>query len=163
VSNRSKKQEEQMEGFVTGVLAENKAGATYEGVIYDRFLRLHLMAGQVLEVFDPFEPISTDLPTGEIYKFILSSLAKSVRYFPREVLPPPLQTDLWQGTVIETNWRFRREEYSGIRSSAYEREWVVLSTAEGRLLMNPKEIGTQVYPGDIIQWQNLRFDLYAIQ
>jgi hypothetical protein len=152
-----------MESFITGVLVTNQAGAIYEGRVYDRFLQLRLMDGKVLEVFDPFEPISTGITTGEIYEFILSSLAKSVRYFPQGVLPPPLQTDLWQGTIIQANWRFIKEDYRRTHSFAKEREWILLSTAEGRLLMNPKEIGTQVRPGDIIQWQNLRFDLCAIQ
>ena len=152
-----------MERFITGVLVTNKAGAIYQGRIYDRFLQIRLMDGQVLEVFDPFEPISTDISTGEIYEFILSSLAKSIRCFPQGVLPPSSQTNLWQGTVVQANWRFVKEDYRRIQSFAKEREWILVSTAEGRLLMNPKDIGIQVRPGDIIQWQNLRFDLCAIQ
>src|SRR5579883_1926969 len=152
-----------MESFITGVLVTNKAGASYEGQVYYRFLELRLIDGQVLEVFDPFEPISTDLSTDETYEFILLSLAKSIWYFPQGVLPPPLQNNLWQGTVIQADWQFVKEDYRRIHSFVKEREWVLLSTAEGRLLMNPNEIGIQVRPGDIIQWQNLRLDLCAIR
>ncbi|MGB8343355.1 MAG: hypothetical protein WCD86_00645 [Ktedonobacteraceae bacterium] len=38
--------------FITGILVENKDGATYEGVVYDRFLKLRLPTGKVFSIFD---------------------------------------------------------------------------------------------------------------
>jgi hypothetical protein len=56
-----------MGDFIAGVLVENEAVATYEGNVYDRFLKMRLLDGQVLALVDPpgsFGPISTALPKG---------------------------------------------------------------------------------------------------
>ena len=70
-----------MKGFITALLLQNEAGATYQGKVYDRFLRLQHLNGKIFSVFDPYGPISTSLHVGEVYEMIVASLATSVSYF----------------------------------------------------------------------------------
>jgi len=152
--------------FITGVLVENEAGATYEGHVYDRFLKLRLSDGQILAVFDPpgsFGPISTILSKGEVYEMILMTLPipKSVQYFPASPLLS-LDVDVWQGEIIEPHWVLPEGRYKLTHSYLSEREWVLLATRRGQLLMSPKVFSIPLSRGGIVQWDNVRLDLCAV-
>lgn len=152
--------------FITGVLIENERGATYEGHVYDRFLQLRLSDGQVLALFDPpgsNGPISTTLSKGEYYEMVLIALPipKSVQYFPT---PPqlPLSIDVWQGEIIEPHWILPVGRYTLTHPYLSEREWVLLATTKGHLLMNPASIKASSSTKGIVRWQNMRLDLCAV-
>ncbi|SRR6266568_2259485 len=146
--------------FITGVLVENKDGATYQGIIYDRFLKLRLLDGQMLSIFDPIGPISTELKTGETYELILVTLATAVKYFSAEA--PPLESSQWQATVVKPKWRALEGSYQRARPQLYSHDRVLLASSLGHLLMNPGDIGTPVSLGGVVQWNNVRLDLYAV-
>jgi hypothetical protein len=99
-----------MGDFIKGVLIENEEGATYNGKVYDRFLKLRLSNGRVLSIFDPFGPLSTGLAKGEVYEMIVIPLATAVQYFATSS-SPPVENDEWQATIIETHWRAVRNHY----------------------------------------------------
>lgn len=150
-----------MGDFITGVLIENEEGATYEGKIYDRFLKLRLLDGHVLSIFDPFGPISTGLPEGEIYEMVLITLAVSVRYFATSPLPP-MESDEWQGIIIEPHWSVAEGHYRRACSELYAHEWILLATPLGQLLMSRKVLSMPVNRGGFLQWKNVRLDLCAV-
>jgi hypothetical protein len=49
-----------METYITGVLIQNKVGATYEDVVYDRRLMISLPNSRELSIFDFADPIGTE-------------------------------------------------------------------------------------------------------
>jgi hypothetical protein len=148
--------------FIAGALIENRDGATYEGVVYDRFLKLRLPADKVLSIFDGPNPISSGLLPGEWCEVVLLSLLipGTVRYPER-----PISTstnEIWQGTVREPKWRGKARDY---RLRAYDfddRESVLLETAWGYLLISPKELAIPATVGQILYWESLRLDLLAV-
>jgi hypothetical protein len=146
--------------FITGLLERNEDGATYEGVVYDRFLTLRHGNGQVLSIFDMGEPISTNLPTNEIYEMVLvAAVPGDIQFFPAR---PPTSTGDCHGIVIETAWNATKGSYRRDRVELYGREWMLLATPLGHLLMNPTEIGVLISVGGFVQWKDPRLDLYAV-
>ena len=116
-----------MSAFITGVLVENEDGATYQGKVYDRFLKLHLANGQDVSIFDPFGPLSSSLPLGERYEMILGALATSVHYGHSTTLD--VKTPTWLGVIIEPRWLAPEYQYQLYASELYAREWVLVSTS----------------------------------
>ncbi|GAC1566007.1 MAG: hypothetical protein NVS3B14_05740 [Ktedonobacteraceae bacterium] len=149
-----------MGDFITGVLLQSEDGATYQGRIYDRFLRLRHLHGQVLSLFDPFGPLSTDLSIGEVYEVILASLGESVRYFSEP--PLTLENTEWQGVIIEPHWRAPESTYQRTSSELYAHDWVLLGTSLGRMLISPTVFKTPIKPEGFVQWDNIRLDLLAV-
>ena len=149
-----------MEDFITGVLVQNEEGATYEGTVYDRFLQLRLKQGQVLSIFDPPVPISTNLLVNEVYQMVLAVLAISVT--PAAENPSELKADEWEGTIAELDWKVPQERYRSARPSLSSRSWVLVTTSLGQLLINRKEITSPISVGERVRWENIRFDLYAV-
>jgi hypothetical protein len=150
-----------MGDFITGVLIENEEGATYQGKVYDRFLKLRLLDGQLLSIFDPFGPISTGLREGEVYEMVLITLAASVSYCATSPLPP-MESDEWQGIIIEPHWCVAEGQHRHACSELYAHEWILLATSSGQLLMSPKVLSMPVDPGGFLQWKNVRLDLCAV-
>ena len=149
-----------MARFVQGILIENEEGAKYEGTVYDRFLKVRLADGQVISIFDPFGPISTGLAVNEIYEMVLVTFPVSVSYFTAN--PPSLASGLWQGTIVDAHWLAPR----GYRTSIerlYTRDWALLETSVGYVLMDGKEIKAPSSNGGVVQWKNVRLDLYAVE
>lgn len=152
-----------MGNFITGTVVQNKAGATYEDQVYDRRLVLHLPQGQELFIFDPTEPISTKLPVDSVYELVLVPFVVSVQIIsaPSQVeLPANVET--WQGTVIDAHWQAANDEYRSVRPELCEREWILLTTAFGNVLLNPKGLKESLSEGMVVQWKKARIDLYAI-
>jgi hypothetical protein len=147
--------------FIAAVLERSEDGAKYESVVYDRFLTIRHSAGQVLSVFDMGQPLSGSLPVGKVYEFVLvAALPGNLQYFPTN--PPPLGAEGWQGDVVDPCWRAPKGGYSRARPDLYEREWVLLATPLGRLLMSSSEIGAAASSGGVVRWQEARLDLYAV-
>jgi len=149
--------------FITGILVENKDGATYEGVVYDRFLKLRLPTGKVFSIFDGPNPISSGLVIGERYEVVLLSLLipGTVRY--TELPSSSRANEIWQGTVIEPKWRGKAKDYRFVRGYDFEDvEWVLLGTTWGDLLIYPKELAVPVEVGQTLHWESLRLDLLAV-
>lgn len=152
-----------MRKFITGVLVRNRAGATYEGIIYDRRLTLQLPKDREIFIFDPIEPISTDLPVDEVYELVLVPFVVSVQIVSASS-PEESPTDFegWQGTVIDAHWQAQKGKYRLARPGLYEKEWILLSTTHGDLLLDPEDIKETVQEGMIVRWKKTRIDLFAV-
>jgi hypothetical protein len=151
------------EQFIAGTLVESKDGATYEGAVYDRLLKLQLPTGEVLPIFDGFNPISSGLVIGEWYEVVLLSLLipGTVRY--PERLSSSSANEIWQGTVREPKWRGKAKDYRFVRGYDFEDvEWALLETTWGYLLIYPKELAIPAEVGQILCWESLRLDLLAV-
>ena len=154
-----------MGNFITGVLIQNEDGATYEGVVYDRFLKLQHPRDYVLSIFDPIEPISTNLRVGETYELVLVPFVVSVKHVSiseSTLKNRYISSGVWQGIVIDLNWRTSEGSYRLARPELYDREWILLETSLGQVLLNPRSIETVLNKGDIVEWENVRLDLYAV-
>lgn len=153
-----------MGNFINGLLVENEEGATYEGKVYNRFLKLRLLDGQVISIFDPCA-ISIEASVGETYEMILLAFPaqKSILYNSVFLLPPSASAiDDWYGTVIEQHWKIIKENYRFSCPYLCAGERILLMTPRGQLLMSPKENDRPVSVGGTVQWKNVRLDLCAI-
>lgn len=148
-----------MTDFIRATLEQSEDGATYEGTVYDRFLVLRPSSGERLPVFDMTEPISTGLDTGQTYEVVLvAALPGPVRRLPEH----PAGADQWWGTVVEPRWKALQGAFERARPGLYAREWVLLRTPLGALLINPDELESPVSTGDILGWEEPRLDLYGV-
>lgn len=144
-------------------MLENKDGATYEGVVYDRLLKLQLPTGKVLSIFDGFNPISSGLVIGEWYEVVLISILipGTVRY-PKQPFSSSAN-EIWQGTVREPKWKGKAKDYRFVRGYNFDSvERVLLETRWGCLLINPKKLTIAAEVGQILCWESLRLDLLAV-
>lgn len=154
-----------MKQFIVGTLIENEEGATYEGVVYDRFLKLLIASGEVLSIFDPFRPISTGLPIDDQYEMILASLpVPGSIYTDKRLLSfNENEKNIWKGDVIEILWVSNTENYRRIRADEFERGvWILLTTTRGNILISHKDIEMSLLVGQTIWWTSMRLDLRAI-
>ena len=157
---------ENMEKFITGVLVQNKAGATYEDVVYDRRLMIRLPDSHELSIFDFADPISTELHTDEVYTMVLIPFVVSVNL----VLAPSLsggigettKSNSWQGTVIDSNWEAPKDAFHLVRAELYEQRWLLVATSYGNLILKLGIVEMALSAGTVIQWENTRLDLYAV-
>ena len=155
-----------MENFITGGLTQNKDGATYEGIVYDRRLMIRLPNGRELSVFDFADPISTELHTGKVYTMMLVPFVVSVNLVSgpstSRGIEASITSNSWQGTVIDPSWEAPTDAFQLVRPRLYERKWVLVSMPSGNLILNPRSIETTISVGTGIQWENTRLDLYAV-
>lgn len=149
-----------MSAFVSGILEQNLDGATYEGSVFDRDLVLRHASGQIIGIFDPFSPISTDLLTGQFYEVVLSPLFIRMRKSTVSILPDDLQ--LHFGEILETNWKPSMDSYQLAVSDFYETEWILISTSLGNIVHRNNRQQLQLSKGDNIVWEHFRFDLIAV-
>ncbi len=155
-----------MEDFITGVLVQNKAGATYEGVVYDRRLMIRLSNSRELSVFDFADPISAELHLGEVYTMVLVPFVVSVNLVLESSSPvesgATTEANSWQGTVIDPHWEAPKNAFQRVRTELYEQRWVFVATPSGNLILNPRNVEAPLSRGAVIQWENTRLDLYAV-
>jgi hypothetical protein len=155
-----------MGNFIMGVLVQNKDGATYEGVVYDRRLTLRLPNGRELSVFDPADPISTTLHIGEVYEMVLVPFVVSVNLVPLSQssagLEAATESNNWQGTVIDPNWEAQKNAFRLVRTELYEQRWVHIATPLGNIIIRPESVGATLNIGTVVQWKSTRLDLYAV-
>lgn len=149
-----------MGDFLTGKLIRNEIRATYESRVYDRFLQLRHQSGQLVNIFDPWGPISTELQIGRMYELIVVTLPTSIQYFPEN--PPQREENVWTAKVVDPSWKALKGHYSFSCSLLYEHEWILLAASSGHLLMSPQELKTQVHTNGFVQWTNIRLDLLAV-
>jgi len=156
--------EQLMEQFISGTLIENEDGATYEGEVYDRFLKLRLAQGEVLSIFDP-TPISGDLLLNTTYEMLLVSSALNVRVSAEDT--PDLQAKELEGTIVQLDWQAIAEEYALIRPELLKHPWVLIETNLGLVLINHKLVERsgldQTSVNKRIRWKNTRLDLFAVR
>jgi hypothetical protein len=144
--------------FVKATLVRNDPGATYDGVVYDRFLTLRLSDGGELSVFDMDEPLSEGLEVGRTYQLVLAVSA-----------PIGIRTGAssrpdakWTGRVIEPQWRAIDLNLARARPELLDRAWILLESGIGELLLNPRDLPGPSQTGENIRWDDARFDLYGV-
>ncbi len=159
--------------FITGRLAANEVGVTYEGVVYDRWLTVQLADNQTLRIFDPGlddEPMSSTLQVEEDYTFLLApllfgGLATIVPH--TEIASPIVISDpkkVCQGKIVDAHWKAEVGAYRFARLGLYKQEWVLVVTSLGVILLSQKgDIRTSVSVGDVLQWKTSRWDLYGVE
>lgn len=161
-----------LQEFVNGLLVSNEVGATYKGEVYDRFLKVRVNSGHTLPIFDdswPAKPISTNLNIGHSYRLILvSSVNEHLAHFSSLY---SVGAHEWEGEVLLDQWQLPHEpaqvfSYYVPRQNELRRNWVLLSTPYGGVLMAPEEIeeatGRMVQIGDRLRWVCSRLDLLAV-
>jgi hypothetical protein len=145
--------------FTIGVLNANEAGASYEGVVYDRFLTFRHTSGIEYRLFDPPPPISSELVVGACYELALESA------LPRATAAGSTGDEgagKYVGVAVNPRWRPGNIRPLIYRPSFFETTWILLQTALGQLLVNPNEIVIPIGVGDTLRWESTRFDLQAV-
>ena len=126
------------EKFITGILVQNRAGATYQDVVYDRRLVIRLPDNRELLIFDFTDPISTELQIDEVYTMLLAPFVVSVNLVPVSSpsvgLEATTESNRWQGTVIDPDWEAPKDAFRLVRTELYEQRWALVATAHGNLI-----------------------------
>lgn len=161
-----------LQEFVSGLLVANEIGATYKGEVYDRFLKVRVNTGHTLPIFDdswPAKPISTNMSIGHSYRLILvSSVNEHLAHFSSLY---SVGAHEWEGAVLSSTWQLPHDpgqifSHYVPRQNELRRNWVLLSTPYGGVLMAPEEIedatGRSVQVGDQLRWVCSRLDLLAV-
>ena len=127
---------------------------------------IRLSDNRELLIFDFTDPISTELWTGEVYTMLLAPFVVSVNLVPASSpsvgLEATTESNRWQGTVIDPDWKAPKDAFRLVRTELYEQRWALVETAYGNLILNPGNIETALSAGSVIQWENTRLDLYAV-
>lgn len=159
-----------MNAFMAGLPLRAENGAMHEGSTLDRYLTVRHSGLANICVYDPSWPISGDLTEGRpVELIILATHFQWLRY-------PTIAYELgrigtWRGIVSDPRWSawdydFRISRPNLFRQKGKRRSWVLIDTPIGHMLLNPAEIkheiGFNVEAGDILLWQDARFDLYAV-
>jgi hypothetical protein len=158
--------------FLIGDLIQNQDGHIHEDSVLDRLLTVRHSGRTTIEVYDPSWPISTTIHTGKNYEMILVATKFKVLMYPLSPFEG-VKMGIWRGRITEVHWQAPTDEYPCARAGLYRkrggerRSWTVLATQIGEVLVNPTEIktiiGFNVEPGEILQWEAARFDLYAVK
>jgi hypothetical protein len=159
-----------MEGYLTALPIKNEIGAMHEGSVLDRLLSVRHSGRTALSIYDPAWPISTDLR--EAIRYDMLVVATHFRLLRYPLKPSEIgRLGTWRGTVLDPHWQAPEESYRYFRPNLYRkngkrRAWLLVAMPIGNVLMHPEEvketIGFPVIEGDILQWQDARYDLYAI-
>ena len=161
------------------------------GNYYD--LKLRLPTGQITPVFynspREIEPaddqISAHLETGVPYELLIIVQVRYVKYTPAIAPEVPFElvtiesgtgataakiNVVLQGKVLDSFWNVASQEYLAVATpKIYERRYVLLETAIGKIIVNYKilkeDLGEQVdeiVAGGYLNWKPSRLDLLAI-
>lgn len=159
-----------MNKFMAGLALKTEDGEIHEGSTLDRYLTVRHSGLASICVYDPSWPISSDLTAGRpVELIIVATHFQWLRY-------PTVAYELgrigtWRGIVDDPRWSacthdFRISRPNLFRKQGKKRSWVLVSTPIGHMLLNPaeikREIGFSVEAGDILLWQDARYDLYAV-
>jgi hypothetical protein len=152
--------------FITGRLIQSKDSTVYEGIVYARRLVVQGENSTTIYIFDPHEPISTDLQVDKTYEMVLVPFVGSVEIVPNAETPlvvdPSKQSGLWQGKILNLHWLAQKDQYHFARPDFYDGEWILVETSLGNVLVSLEGLGVVVDVGAIIQWDYSRLDLYAV-
>ena len=157
-----------MAQFVYGRLVENRPGAVYQDLIWDRWLLLRHASGKELRVFD-FESTSSEIPEDVECELVVSpTVFRSLRLVD-DVLTDDLQ---WSCEIIALAWMASEGGFDRFAASLYQNRggekitWALMETGLGQMIALEDELNQElnqnVKVGDIVTWQKARFDLYAI-
>ena len=156
-----------MGNFVTGVLRDNRTGASAEA---DHVLQLEHADGRSLSIFSPPE-LCRDLELDRSYEMIVRGTAFAspdlapddcLRYF--ETLPNGVYSG-WQGKILSVGRAFRPRVFQKVRPALYKGRWLVLATSVGRLILRSRIVrpaGIDVAANGYLRFNGCRFDLYAV-
>ena len=159
-----------MSSFLAGLPIKTQDGTIHEGSALDRYLTVRHSGLANIGIYDPSWPISGDLTEGmKAELIIVATHFEGLRY-------PVIAFDLgcigtWRGIVADPRWCAQECAYRVSRPNLFhkrgkKRSWVLVATPIGHMLMNPaevkREIGFNVVAGDILLWQDARYDLFAV-
>lgn len=155
---------------LAGTLVTNKEGSIHEDSVVDRVLTLRHSGRALIEIYDPSWPISTNVDTGYNYRVLLVATNCAGLHLP--ILPfEGVKLGIWRARVLQVPWYAPENGFRVARPSLYRlhgkrRAWVLVASQIGSMLMNPMEVRQAMLfrprPGDILQWESSRFDLYAV-
>lgn len=156
--------------FIRGTLVENRPGATYKGVVYDRSLRLVLDSGIEVHILDdsyPSLPISTNVQLGGYYEFLVMAAVGTSTTCSPTALHQPLHN--W-GIILDLHWQpppnpANYYRWHGPRLYHNAGGFVQVETSIGHLYFGPDEIWRHptVRSGWYVYWQQTRLELLAIR
>ena len=147
--------------FITGTLERNEAGATYEGINYDRWLYLRVSKDRLLAIFDPIA-MTTDLHIGSEYSVLVTEYSPAdLEILPRK--PAKLtRTHNWYGKVVSTYWRPPEMQYRCATLTYRNHKGVLVNTQHGWMLLHSSDFVQPPDYGNFIQWNQVRLDLLAV-
>lgn len=158
--------------FVRGMLTENLPGATFNGVVYDRSLRIVHETGLILQVMDdcyPAPPISEHLQIGASYDFLLMfSIGTSTRY---TITPPSSGAVETIAQIENPDWRpplNPQHHYQHFSPRLYHNAggFVLVNATWGSILFGPDDVVASkrgaVEVGGYVRWSYARLELLAI-
>lgn len=155
--------------FVRGMLTENMPGATFNGVVYDRSLKIVHDSGSILQVLDdcyPSPPISHHLKIDRWYEFLLMfSIGTPTRY---SLTPPSNNAALdMMATVENPDWRpplNPQHHYRHFSPRLYHNAggFVMVSAMWGHVLFGPDDILGNLQMGGYVRWYSTRLELLAV-
>jgi len=159
-----------MSSFLAGLPVKTEEGAIHEGSALDRYLTVRHSGLANIGIYDPSWPISGDLTEGRPVELVI--VATHFQWLRYPVIAFELgRIGTWRGIVTDPRWSAQEAAYRASRPNLFhrrgkKRSWILVSTPIGHMLMNPaeirREIGFNVVAGDILLWQDARFDLYAV-
>jgi hypothetical protein len=119
--------------FIHGQLIENSVGASYEGYIWNRWLKVRISDEIDIEVFDE-NNISESLVIGNYYDFIISPLLGDLNL--------PINSDRLQSVeLICENWLCKDAKHIICASeSLIGRLWLILLTIFGCVLISQNSL-----------------------
>lgn len=156
-----------MGNFVTGVLRDNRPGASAEA---DHVLQLEHPDAGSLSIFSPPE-LCRDLVIDRTYEMIIRGMAFAspdlapddcLSYFP--TLPEGDYAG-WQGRVISVGRAFRPRLFQKVRPALFQGRWLIIATCMGRLIVRSRIArpeGISVAVDGYLRFNGCRFDLYAV-
>lgn len=156
-----------MGNFVTGVLRDNRPGATDEA---DHVLQLEHASGHSLSIFSPPE-LCRDLEIDRTYEVIVRGTAFAspdlapddcLSYFP--TLPDGEYAG-WQGRIVSVGRAFRPRLFAKVRPTLFKGRWLIVATNLGNVLVRSRIArpeGTDVAVDGYLRFNGCRFDLYAV-
>lgn len=155
-----------MQHFIQGVLTGNFEGSIYQDVVYDRVLHVQTRNGKQLEINDAEGPISSQLQIGETYTFFLSPFyleEKDVLYYALD--EDVINGAFWEGKILDLDWRPSQssDSYECVTERFIQKDWVLIETDEGYLLMNSSVFKIAPSIGGTVQFGDIVFALHGVQ
>ena len=161
--------------YLRGLLVANVPGGSYQGIIYDRSLRLQLEGGLELDIIDdsyPAPPISQHLPTGHLCELlVMATLGTATTYSPQSPGTPHHGT-LKCGIIEQLAWfppHNPSRHYRHFSPRLYHNGggFTLVRCKMGHVLFGPDDIcpanGEYLQPKGYVQWQRIRLELLAIR
>jgi|GEM_PF-3999221 len=165
-----------MSPYVTGLLVRNECGAMGPSSTApaDRWLVIQTASGAVIRVFD-YTVLSNGLflseqpgiHEGQRYTFVIMPFGDHLENV--ATATQPLEgPDVWQGTVVQATWSLAQQEYLAVDPDYLETVLgILVETSIGQLivshsLVNDEDDRLRVGQGEVVRWENMRFDLIAV-